>query len=143
MHATARPDSPRLSYRAARTARILLVSEASTEREQYVEALTASGYCLLLATTADDACRLASELQPAAVIVTVKLSVCADGVPLMRRLKQDAHLAAVPIVIAEVHVANGMHLEHVGCELYVARPNAPADIAELITGLMRKKNLLA
>jgi len=58
----------------------------------------------------------------------------------MRRLKQAANLAGVPILIIEVHVANGMQLEHVGSDLYVVRPNRPADIAELIACLMRKKN---
>ena len=140
MHATARQDSPsRFVHRSTTSSRILLVSEASTERARYVDALTANGYCTLLAATAETACRLASELELVAVIVTVKLSVCADGVPLGRRLKQEAHLAGVPIVIVEDRSNSGHELEHVGCDLFVARPRSPAAIAPVIAGLLRQR----
>ena len=119
--------------------RILLVSDSPAERAIYAEAFHAKGYCTLQAATADDACRLAAELPPAAVIADVGQSVCGDGVPLFRRLKQEFHLLTAPVVIlaGRPRTDEPSRIEDVGCDLYVARRCRPDDLQRLVSDLIQ------
>jgi DNA-binding response OmpR family regulator len=119
--------------------RVLLVSTVERERERYAEAFRQEGYCTLQAATAADACRLAVELLPAAVVADVQLSICHDGVPLVRRLRQECGLKYVPVVIlAGSRSRVDDALAQAGADLFVTAPGDPrglvAKVASLVGG---------
>jgi two-component system cell cycle response regulator DivK len=119
--------------------RVLLVSEREDERERYAQAFRRRGYCTLQAATPADACRLATELEPAVVIADVAASVCADGVPLVRRLRHDRQRRHVPVVILAGHAtASGEApiVERAGADVFVATPCAPDDLERAVATLL-------
>jgi PleD family two-component response regulator len=126
------------ALRPSTASRVLLVSNSLEEREHCVGAFASNGYCTLLASTATDACRLAGELPPAIVVIAVALSVCEDGVPLVRRLKQDDRLRGVPVVILAGRSDLPTHLERAGCDLFVASLGGGGEIAAIVARLVRR-----
>lgn len=119
--------------------KVLLVSTVERERERYAEAFRHEGYCTLQAATAADACRLAAELLPAAVVADARLSMCHDGVPLVRRLRQECGLHYAPVIILAGGQSGVDHgLAQAADDVFVTSPGDPrglvARVAALIDG---------
>jgi CheY-like chemotaxis protein len=118
--------------------RILLVDDSRDEREMYAEWLRANGYCTLLAERAADGFRLALELKPDVAVVDMALPGSEDGLLLTRRLKESESTRGVPVIILTGHVfpANREQAYAAGCDLFLAKPCPPDDLARAIAGLM-------
>jgi two-component system, OmpR family, phosphate regulon response regulator PhoB len=122
------------------TPRVLLVTESNDEREMYAESFRRRGFCTLLASTAADAARLASELPPAAVITDAHLAGDEDGLTLARRFKGDDFLRGVPLVLLTPHVFNHDRdaAARAGCDLFVPKPCLPDVLTGLVAGLIQR-----
>jgi DNA-binding response OmpR family regulator len=117
--------------------RILLVGDVPEEREAYAQAFRQSGYCTLQAGNPADACRLASELPPAAVVVDLELSPPEDGVALIRELQRDLPLST-PAVILIARALTGEREAFVRsrCDLLVLKPCMADELTAIVDGLV-------
>ena len=119
--------------------RVLLVDTCDDEREMYAVSLRRSGFCTLQAANAADAWRLASEMQPAAIITDVRLAGDEDGLVFTRRVKQDPRMRDVPVVIvtANVLAQDREAAARSGCDRVIVKPCLPDHLARVIHGLVR------
>jgi two-component system, cell cycle response regulator DivK len=122
----------------APTPRVLLVSDSADEREMYAESLRRGGFCTLQACSATDGFRLASELPPAAIVTDVRLSGDENGLQLTRRLKQDAQMRRVPVVIlaGQTFTHDREAAARAGCDLFMFKPCLPDALSKVIAGLV-------
>ena len=122
--------------------RILLVNDSSDEREMFAESFRRGGFCTLQASSAADAFRLASELPPAAIVTDVKLAGDEDGLRFTRRLKQDATMRHVPVVILTGYVFTHDReaAAHAGCDLFLPKPCLPDVLSKTVAGLIRRRS---
>jgi two-component system, cell cycle response regulator DivK len=121
---------------------VLLVNDSSDEREMYAESFRRFGFCTLQASSAADAFRLATELPPSAVVTDVKLMGDEDGLRLTQRLKEDARMRDVPVVVLTGYVLEH-HREaaaHAGCDLFLAKPCLPDVLSKRVAGLVRRSH---
>ena len=118
--------------------RVLLVNDSPDEREMYAEWFRLRGCCTLQANNADDAYRMAQELEPEVVITGIKLPGPDDGLSLTRRLKQDAHTQHVPVVVLSGYVfaTDDIAARQAGCDLVIHKPCLPDALAEAIDELL-------
>jgi CheY-like chemotaxis protein len=118
--------------------RVLIVSLLERDRETYAQAFRQRGYCTLQAATPSDACRLALELRPAAIVADVHLSICEDGIPLARRLRQESGLRHVPMLIlagTSAHAA-APPVVTAGVDLYVTPGGDAQRVVETVNSLI-------
>lgn len=125
----------------APTPRVLLVNDSSDEREMYAESFRRGGFCTLQASTAADGFRLASELPPAAIVTDVRLAGDEDGLRFTRRLKSDARMRHVPVVILTGYVFTHDReaAAHAGCDLFLPKPCLPDVLSKTVAGLIQRR----
>jgi len=117
---------------------VLLVSRLERDRHRYAVAFRQRGYCTLQAANTADACRLAAEMLPAAVIADVDLSICEDGVPLVRRLREESGLWHIPVVIlAGTRTPVAAAIAPAGIDLFVIPPGDAQRLVGTVALLMR------
>ncbi|MBM3739321.1 MAG: PAS domain S-box protein [Acidobacteria bacterium] len=95
---------------------ILMVDDDTSARELAAEILTVGGYRAVLASNGRDALRMIRRERPAALVLDLKMPDM-DGFSFLFRLKEDAELAAIPVIIL-----TGVTLE--AADLEVLRANA-------------------
>jgi CheY-like chemotaxis protein len=81
----------------ARHLAVLLVDDATDERQMYAELFRASGFRTLQADNAMDAQRLAIELRPDAAVIDLVLPGM-NGLELVRKLRSDEGTSRLPII---------------------------------------------
>jgi CheY-like chemotaxis protein len=121
--------------------RILLVNGSRDERERQAEALRRRGFCTLQASTTRDACRIAAELPPTAVVTDALLENGDNGLSLARRLKQAGETRDVPVVVlTEYPLARGREAAaRSGCDLFLTKPCQPELLSAVVTGLLSRR----
>jgi two-component system, cell cycle response regulator DivK len=77
---------------------VLLVADSDDEQEFYTESFQRHGFTTLQARSADEAFRLAFEMEPSAIVTDVELAGRADGLELTRWLKGDDRMRRLPVV---------------------------------------------
>jgi two-component system, cell cycle response regulator DivK len=117
---------------------VLLVNDSTDEREMYAEGLRRLGFSTLEATSASEAFTIASELAPSAIVTDVKLAGNEDGLGLTRRLKHDARVRHVPVVILTGYVFahDREAAARAGCDAFVAKPCLPDALSAVVTHLI-------
>jgi len=122
--------------------RVLLVSESSDEREMYAASLQRSGFCTLQAANAADGYRLASELDPSAIVTDVRLDGGEDGLDLTRRLKQDERTRRVPVVVLTGYVFPHDRdvAARAGCDRFVPKPCLPDSLSKVVSDLVDRRS---
>lgn len=93
-----------------------MVDDDTSARELAAEILTVGGYRAVLASNGRDALRMIRRERPAALVLDLKMPDM-DGFSFLFRLKEDAELAAIPVIIL-----TGVTLE--AADLEVLRANA-------------------
>jgi DNA-binding response OmpR family regulator len=121
--------------------RILLVADSPDEREMYAASFQRHGFCTLLAANATDAYRMAAELPPAAVVTDVRLAGSEDGLGLTRRLKQNAEMRGVPVVLLTgcVFTHDREAAARAGCDLFIPKPCLPDALSTVVAGLIQRR----
>ena len=104
----------------------------------YAEWFRLRGCFTLQAGNADDAYRMAQELEPEVVITGVKLAGHDDGLSLTRRLKQSTVTQHVPVVVLSGYVfaKDDTAARLAGCDLVIHKPCLPDALAEAIDDLL-------
>jgi two-component system, cell cycle response regulator DivK len=115
--------------------RVLIVEDNERNMKLFRDVLVASGYRTLEATTGSLAVELAQRHIPDVVLMDVQLPDV-DGVEALRRIRNDARTAYVPVVAVTAQAMDGDRERFVraGFDAYLAKP---VDIAELL-GLVRR-----
>ena len=114
---------------------ILNVDDREQQRYTRDRILRSSGFEVANAGTAQEAVRLARSLHPQLILLDVHLPD-ADGRDLCMRLKADAELSSIPIVlISSTLTSTADQVESVrwtGCEGFISEPiDAPALVSTL------------
>jgi len=104
----------------------------------YAEYFRVRGFATLQADNADDAYRLATELQPAAIITVTTLLGSDDGLTLTRRLKASEETRMTPVLILTAHVleTDRQAAAAAGCDRFVPKPCPPDVLADMVQDLL-------
>jgi two-component system, cell cycle response regulator DivK len=110
--------------------RILVVEDNETSMKLFRDVLQAKGYSTLEATTGEDAVELARTLDPALVLMDVRLPGI-DGIEALAQLRGNERTAAIPVVAltAQAMRGDGRRFLDAGFDGYLSKP---VDIIELI-----------
>jgi CheY-like chemotaxis protein len=109
---------------------VLVVEDNEKNMKLFCDVLQATGYTTLEATTGEDAVSLATEHQPALVLMDVQLPGI-DGVEALARLRQDERTGSIPVLALTAQAMSGDRERFLdaGFDGYLSKP---VDIAELI-----------
>jgi len=119
---------------AARPCRVLLVDDEPTQLKLGRVQLEAAGYLVETASNADEALRRTEAEAPDAIVSDVLMDGL-DGFGLCRKVREDARLAAVPVILLSAHCdgAGDVELsERVGAARLVCRT---ADFSAELTAI--------
>jgi CheY-like chemotaxis protein len=109
---------------------VLVVEDNEKNMKLVRDVLRATGYTTLGASTGEDAVELAQSHEPALVLMDVQLPGI-DGLEALRRLRQDALTASIPILAVTAQAMSGDRERFLaaGFDGYLSKP---IDVAELI-----------
>jgi len=121
--------------------RILLVADSADEREMYATTFQREGFCTLLAGTASEAYRLATELLPAAVVTDIRLSGSEDGLELTRRLRLSPAMRTTPVVMLTgcVFSHDREAAVRAGCDVFLPKPCLPDALSSVVARLLDRR----
>ena len=119
------------------TAHVLLVDDIADHVVRYAAALRARGFVVSLAEGGGDAIDAAFQSRPDCVVIDERLSDM-RGWELCREFKQNAQLAAIPIIILaqELTIAAAERGQQAGCDAWLARPALPDDLVRAIEDVL-------
>jgi len=110
---------------------ILVVEDNEKNMKLFRDVLQATGYRTLEASTGRQALMLATEHEPALVLMDIRLPDM-DGVEALSRLRMDERTASIPVlaVTAQAMKTDRERFMEAGFDGYVSKP---VDIDELLT----------
>lgn len=110
---------------------ILVVEDNQKNMKLFRDVLQATGYRTLEASTGGQALMLATEHQPALVLMDVRLPDM-DGVEALSRLRMDERTASIPVLAVTAQAMKGDRgrFKEAGFDGYLSKP---VDIDELLT----------
>jgi two-component system phosphate regulon response regulator PhoB len=120
-------------------AHILVVEDDPDIRELLAYSLGKEGYIILQAASGEAAARIMEDVLPDLLLLDVMLPGM-DGLELLRRLKSDQRIKAVPVILAsakgeESDVVAGLEL---GAEDYVTKPFSPRVLLARVRTVLRR-----
>jgi two-component system cell cycle response regulator DivK len=115
------------------TKRILVVEDQEDNRRIVRDLLMSAGYELIEATDGAAGVRLAETERPDLILMDIQLPVL-DGHEATRRIRQNAALAAIPIVVVTSYALSGDDAKAMaaGADAYVAKPFSPRQLLATI-----------
>ena len=118
---------------------ILIVEDDELLRDAFKLLLEDAGYQVLEAGTARNAIEAARERVPALVILDLGLPD-RPGLEVARTLREDPEMAGIPIVAltGRVGEAERRACLDAGCDRYLSKPVAPADLLKELPQLLRR-----
>lgn len=119
---------------------ILVVEDHAETRELLTYNLEGAGYTVRSTESGARALELAGRIKPALVLLDVMLPGGMDGLEVCRRLKAEARLKAVPVIMLtargdEVDRIVGLEL---GAEDYVVKPFSPRELLLRVKAVLRR-----
>jgi CheY-like chemotaxis protein len=117
---------------------VLLVADAPDETEMYAHYLRHQGFCTVLATTAPEALRMATELRPSIIVTDMYLGRQGSGLELTRWLKRSSELQQVPVVMVTGYVFDSDRdaALSAGCDLFLTKPCTPDTLSDALRRLV-------
>jgi two-component system cell cycle response regulator DivK len=115
---------------------ILLVDDHQDSRVVYSTILRHHGYTVLEAADGDEALRLTHGAVPGVVVTDLNMPGL-DGASLIRVLKRDPDLAAIPtlVVTADTSWEARCEAESAGCSAFVLKPLSPRALVAAVQAL--------
>jgi two-component system, cell cycle response regulator DivK len=103
--------------------RILIVEDQPDNRRILRDLLKSAGFDLVEAVDGEEALTFARVHRPDLILMDIQLPVM-DGYEATRRLKADAELAAIPIIVITSYALSGdeQKARAAGCDGYVTKP---------------------
>ena len=117
---------------------ILVVDDSTTYREELRLALESQGYKVAVASSGEDALRLAVDIRPRAIIVDGELPGM-DGATVIRCLRQDATLRATPCLLltGSEHAGGELQALEAGADSFVRKEEDVQMILARLAALLR------
>jgi CheY-like chemotaxis protein len=102
---------------------ILIVDDNPSNTKLLSFLLTAKGYVVRTAASADEALAVLEEFQPRLILMDIQLPGM-DGLTLTRQLKADPRTCAIPIIAATAYAMKGdeERVRAAGCDGYITKP---------------------
>jgi len=118
---------------------VLLIEDEPDIRDMLNFALTRAGFQVWESDTAEDAMRKLDGLLPNVLIIDWMLPGM-SGVELARRLRQDDHTAALPIIMltARGEEADKLKSFDSGVDDYIVKPFSPRELIARVKALLRR-----
>lgn len=115
------------------THKILVVDDEPDLRLLVRMTLEGSGYLVEEASTAEEALRRASEIQPALILLDIRLPD-AEGFDVLRALRKNAEFAHTPVVMMSAHSSPPTlrKAEAIGSHDYLIKPFKYDDLLALV-----------
>jgi PAS domain S-box-containing protein len=120
--------------------RILVVEDDPAIREFFSNILRADGYEVIATATGESALQIAREMHPEVVLLDVTLTPGMDGMEVCRRIKKDAALADVFVIL----ISGQAHSPEdkvaglgAGADEYLSKPLTPAELRARIRAMAR------
>jgi DNA-binding response OmpR family regulator len=119
---------------------VLVVEDHPETRDLLAYNLEAAGFAVRTADTGQRALELALRIKPALIMLDVMLPGGMDGLEVCRKLKGEARLKAVPVIMLtargdEVDRIVGLEL---GAEDYVVKPFSPRELLLRVKAVLRR-----
>jgi DNA-binding response OmpR family regulator len=119
---------------------ILIADDSRTIVSMVASRLERSGYEVVTTANGEEALQLATDRQPALVILDVEMPKL-DGYEVTRRLRANAETSAIPIVLLtshddEVSLATG---HEAGATEYITKPFSPQDLVAVIERILGRR----
>jgi two-component system cell cycle response regulator DivK len=110
----------------AMTKRILVVEDQEDNRQILRDLLANAGYEMLEAEDGEQALVQAAKHRPDLILMDIQLPIL-DGYEATRRIKADAALKAIPVIVVTSYALSGDEdkARAAGCDAYVAKPYSP------------------
>lgn len=120
-----------------RTGRILIIEDTPANLELVTVLLEAAGHDVLAATAAEEGLTLARAERPDLILMDVNLRGM-DGLEAMRRLREDAETADIPVAVLTAHAMRGdeQAARKAGCRAYITKPIDTRAFVREIAGLL-------
>jgi CheY-like chemotaxis protein len=131
----AAPRNPALPTKAPL---VELVDDNDDNRAMYRQYLEWEGFRVVEATDGLQALEQAPALMPAVIVMDLRLPRL-DGWEALRRLKADPATKQIPVLVLTAHalVGDDVQARAAGCDLYLAKPCLPEDLARAIRSLIK------
>jgi len=116
---------------------VLLVDDFEDARVMYGQYLSRLGYRVTDAATGEEALELAFRDRPDVILLDMLLPGV-DGWEVTRRLREAASTRTIKIIALTAHTLDRerRRIEHAGCDLFLAKPCLPADVAAAIARVL-------
>ena len=116
---------------------VLLVDDDRDNREMYRQYLEWEGFCVVEAIDGLEALQRAAALKPTVIVTDLALPRL-DGWEAVRRLKANPGTRHIPVLALSAHayLDDVARARAAGCDVYVAKPCLPEDLAKAIRALV-------
>jgi CheY-like chemotaxis protein len=118
---------------------VLIVEDDTDQREMYAEYLAASGMRVLGAADGATAIQRAREAIPDVIVLDMHLPQM-DGLAVLRALKADRAMSAIPVVVLSadgILIARDAVRE--GCRASLQKPCLPRDLEGVVSSLVDER----
>ena len=117
---------------------ILVVEDNPVNRKLARNVLRARGWCVIEATSGEEALRVLRRSSPDLVLMDIQLPGM-DGLEVTRRIKADPATAALPIIALTAHaqLADEQRAREAGCIGYITKPIRLTEFPGQVEGFLR------
>lgn len=116
---------------------ILVVDDVGDNREMYAEFLEYEGYQVAQARTGVEALALAQTVAPALIVMDLSMPGM-DGWEATRRLKADARMTSIPVLVVSAHALGGTEerAREAGADGFLTKPCLPEDLSAKVAAML-------
>ena len=120
--------------------KILIADDEQEIRELLDNFLTGQGYEVVLASDGNQALQLASEENPQAIILDIKMPGL-DGLEVCKRLKEKEQTRLIPVIVITGFEDNKIEALNLGADDFVNKPFDMAEISARVKSALRIRHL--
>ena len=120
--------------------KILVADDEQEIRELLDNFLTGQGYEVVLASDGNQALQLASEENPQAIILDIRMPGL-DGLEVCKRLKEKEQTRLIPVIVITGFEDNKIEALNLGADDFVNKPFDMAEISARVKSALRIRHL--
>ena len=119
---------------------MLVVADDADHRDVYSQYLVHDGFAVETAASGPEAVAKATHMNPDVIVMDIALPVM-DGYEATQILKQGSSTAPIPVIALTAHsIEYSLYAAlAAGCDTYLTKPCAPADLAAIVRKVLAWK----